>query len=343
MRHTVIAALAATGLVLLGGPAAFADEPQLPRAASIGTNPQGSLFYAVGTALATVLDNETPLNIRVQPFTGTVQFVPLIDAGELEFGINNMHDGRSAYFGIEPWNHFPKLRAITPLIRLQSGMVVRSDSGIETFADAVGKRITGDYRAHLISRFTTEALMANAGISWDDFEVVPVSSHVEGVRALMEGRADVVYGAFNPAMREAHASIPGGGVRFLDISNDAEAVERMKATLPGSAVDPLPAGFFVGIDEPINVIGYDVYFTTGADVSEDLVYAMTKTLWENEDKVKDAHRALAQRFARDTMVNSDVTFPYHTGAIRFYKEKGMWSDEMQEIQDELLAAQDQAS
>lgn len=337
--NVVLAAAAAFGLTVSAVPVAGAAD--LPRSASIGTNPQGSIFYAVGSVIAAVLSENTPVNVRVQPFTGTTQFVPLIDGGELDFGINNMHDGRSAYLGIAPWNHFPKLRAVTPVIRLQSGMVVRNDSAIETFSDAKGMRITGDYRAHLISRFTTEALMANAGLSWDDFEVVPVSSHVEGVRALMEDRADVVYGAFNPAVREADASIPGG-VRFLDISLDPDAVKRMRDTLPGSGVDALPADFFVGIKEPIHVIGYDVYLTSGTEIDDDLVYAMTKVMWEQAEKVKAGHRALAQRFSPDAMVNPDVTFPYHRGAIRFYKEIGLWTEEMDKIQSDLLASQGQS-
>jgi len=324
--------------VALAGMSASAQD--LPRSASIGTNPQGSLFYAVSAGVASILSEAMPVNIRPRPMGGTTQFVPLMHTGELELGVNNIHDVRMAYYGIAPWKQYTGMRAIAPLIRLQSAMVVRNNGPIKVLADAKGQRITGNYSAHLISLLTTQALLANAGLRYEDFRQVPVTSHVEGIKALQEGRADIVYGAFNPALREADVAIPGG-VRFLSVSKDPAAVKRMLEVLPGSGVDRLPKGHFTGILEELDVIGYDVYLTAGRNTSDELVYRVTKALWEREEQVKKAHRELNARFSRAAMIQQDVTVPYHSGAIRFFKEQGLWTPVMEAHNTRLLADQKQ--
>ena len=63
-------------------------QGNLPRAASIATNPQGSLFYSVGSAFAKVLSGALPTNVNVRPFTGPTLFIPMLHGGELAFALN---------------------------------------------------------------------------------------------------------------------------------------------------------------------------------------------------------------------------------------------------------------
>ena len=106
-------------------------------------------------------------------------------------------------------------------------------------------------------------------------------------------------------------------------------------------MDRLPKGHFTGILEDIDVIGYDVYLTAGRNTSDELVYRVTKALWEREEQVKKAHRELGARFSRATMIQQDVTVPYHSGAIRFFKEQGLWTPVMEAHNTRLLADQKQ--
>ena len=319
-------------------PAALA-QGKLPRAASIGTNPQGSLFYSVGAAFGKVLSGALPTNVNVRPFTGPTLFIPMLHAGELEFGLNNLIDGYMYYNGVKPWRQFASVRLVTPVFRLYGTMIVRADSGIKTIADAKGKRISSDFRAHLISRFSTQALIASAGLTFDDFRQVPVSSHSAGVRALMEGRVDITYGAVGPPIvREANASLPGG-IRFLPVGGGHQAMQKY---LPGSGVEQVRAGFFRGIIKvPTDLATNDVYLVSGQKVSDELVYATTKAVWGKIKDLKAAHRALRAKLSHAWMVQDGVTIPYHRAAIRFYKEQGAWTNAADKNYQALLDRQKQ--
>lgn len=332
-RYAVVAALATVFAH------AAAAQDKLPRAASIATNPQGSLFYSVGSAFAKVLSTALPTNVNVRPFTGPTLFIPMLHKGELAFGLNNLVDGHMYYNGVKPWPRFAGVRLVTPVFRLYSSMIVRSDSGIASIADAKGKRITGDYRAHLISRFSTQALIASAGLSLKDFRAVPVASHTHGVRALMEGRVDIAYGAVGPpVVREANAALPGG-IRFLPVGARHKAMHEFAA---GVGVEKVRAGFFRGIiKEPTDLMTNDVYLVSGQTVSDDLVHATTKAIWEKIADLKKAHRALRAKLSHEWMVQSGVTIPYHRAAIRFFKEQGAWTEAADKNHRALLARQKQ--
>ena len=318
---------------------AAAAQDKLPRAASIATNPQGSLFYSVGSAFAKVLSGALPTNVNVRPFTGPTLFIPMLHGGELGFGLNNLVDGYMYYNGVKPWRQFAKVRLVTPVFRLYGSMIVRADSGIETIAAAKGKRIAADYRAHLISRFSTQALVASAGLSLKDFREVPVASHSHGIRALMEGRVDIAYGAVGPpVVREANAALPGG-IRFLPVGAGHKAMHEF---LPGVGVEEVRAGFFRGIiKQPTDLVTNDVYLVTGQTVSDALVHATAKAIWERIDELKKAHRALRAKLSHEWMVQSVVTVPYHRAAIRFFKEQGAWTDAADKNQQALLDRQKQ--
>ena len=66
-----------------------AGAQKLPASTTIGTNPAGTVFYAVSAGLAKVISGAGPMQSMVQPYTGTSTLLPLLDSGELDFGIIN--------------------------------------------------------------------------------------------------------------------------------------------------------------------------------------------------------------------------------------------------------------
>src|SRR3990167_7130913 len=75
-------------LVTMGSVVA-AQAQQLPRSATIGTNTPGTVFYALAGGLAKVATEAGPVQTTIQPYTGTSTFLPLLNNGELEFGVVN--------------------------------------------------------------------------------------------------------------------------------------------------------------------------------------------------------------------------------------------------------------
>jgi len=92
--------------------------------ATIGTNPPGSVLYVIASALAKVASDAAALQLNVQPYSGTSTFVPLLESGELEFGVNNAVDMGLAYRGPaftiggrNPFPHAPGLRLVRAELR----------------------------------------------------------------------------------------------------------------------------------------------------------------------------------------------------------------------------------
>lgn len=109
-------------LILLGFVyiAAGSTEAQpLPRSLTIGSNPPGTVFYALASGLAKFASEGASFQITVQPYTGTSTFLPLLNTGEIDFGINNAVDMALAYQGPDrlkiggrnPFQHTPKTPA----------------------------------------------------------------------------------------------------------------------------------------------------------------------------------------------------------------------------------------
>jgi len=309
---------------------------KLPRSYGLGTNPQGSIYYAAGSATAKVLSENMPVPVRVQPHSGSSTFLPLINAGELQLGLNNSNDVRMAFRGLRPFIATPNLRLVSTLFDLKVAPMVRANSNIRALQDIRGKRVAGEYRAHLAVWFNSTSMMANAGLMWEDVKMVPTANVVTGAQALIEGRVEVAWIAVGAAKtREANAAIPGG-IRFLSIDPSPAAVKRMQDVMGGAYALPMKKGSVVGVIEDIYAQAYDTYIITSSKLGDEAVVQVVKALYKAEKEIKGASRML-QVFSRKKMVKENVTIPYHTGAIKAYKELGLWTDAMDAVQAKVLA------
>jgi TRAP transporter TAXI family solute receptor len=330
------AALAAT--LLTPG---LGQAQQLPRSVTIGSNPPGTGFYAVASGISKVLSGVVPFQIAVQPYSGSSTFLPLLNTGELEFGINNAVDMALAYRGSSlkiggrnPFPHTPDVRMAIRGHALTVGLLVRKDSPIKTIHEIKGKRTTGEYPAHLAVWYNMFGYLASAGLTWDDVKVVPVPAVNEGLDALVQGRADVSIHALNTAkVKEADATV---GVRHISGDCSREAEERLRRAVPGYYFKSLKAGSATALVEDTCVIAYDIYLTVSKKVTDAVVGTLLKGVWDNFEKLHPIHPHLKE-WTRERAVTADVTIPYHPGAIRFYRERGVWTPEMEQAQQKLLS------
>jgi uncharacterized protein len=328
------------GLILLALDVGQAE--QLPKSVNIGSNPPGSVFYALASGLAKVVSEATPMQMAVQPYTGTSSFLPLLNSGELDFGINNFVDLALAYQGPDrlkiggrnPFPHIPNVRLVMRGSPLLVGLLVRKDSLIKTVHDIKGKRLTGEYPAQLANWYITFAALAGAGLSWKDVKVVAVPAANEGVDALVQGRADAALHALNSAkVREADASV---GVRHLTIDCSPEADKRIRQAVPGYYTRMVKAGGGAAVVDDTCFVAFDICLTSNIVASDTVVATVIKAVWDNIERLPPFHLAFKE-WTRERAVDPDVTIPYHPGAISFYKEQKLWSPKMDEVQKKLLA------
>ena len=315
---------------------------KLPPSVTIGTNPAGTVFYAVSAGLAKVISGAGPMQSVVQPYTGSSTFMPLVDSGELDFGIINAVETNLGYqgpaklkiAGKNPLPHVPNTRLIMRGSPLSVSLVVKKDSPMKTVHDVKGKRVTGEYPANLAIWFHIYAGLASAGLTWDDVKIVPVPAVNDGVDALVQGRAEVTNHAIGAAkVREADAAV---GVRYLSLDCTPEGDARARKAVPGYAITTVKAGAATGIVADTCVLSYDIYWVGHKGLSNEVVSHSLKAIWDNIDKLPPLNPQF-QDWTRERAASADVTVPYHPAAVQFYKEKNLWNAKMDEAQKRLLA------
>ena len=315
---------------------------KLPASTTIGTNPAGTVFYTVSAGLAKVISGAGPMQSVVQPYTGSSTFMPLLDSGEIDFGIINAVETNLGYqgpaklkiSGKNPLPHVPNIRLIMRGSPLSVSLVVKKDSPIKAVYDVKGKRVTGEYPANIAIWYHVYTELANAGFTWDDVKVVPVPSVNDGVDALVQGRADVSNHAIGSAkIKEADAAV---GVRFLSLDCSAQGDARVRKAVPGYYLTTLKAGSSAGIVGDTCVLTYDIYMVGHKGLSNEVVAHSLKAIWDNIDKLPPLNPQF-QEWTRERAASADVTIPYHPAAVQFYKEKNLWNAKMDEAQKRLLA------
>ncbi len=321
---------------------ATAQAQQTPKSVIIGSNPPGSLYYSLAGGLSKVVSEASPFQMQVQPYTGSSTFLPLLNSGELDFGLMNAVDIAMSYQGParlkiggqNPYPHVPNARLIMRGAPLLGAPVVRKDSPMKTIHDVKGKRVTGEYPAQLTGWYTQFASLANGGLTWNDVKVVPVPGLNEGVDALVQGRAEVAQYAVGTAkVKEADAAV---GVRYLNLDCSPQGEGRIKKAIPGYYLTTLKNGASTGIVGDTCVYAYDIYFIGHKTLPDAVVQSTLKAVWENFDKLLPLHPSFKE-WTRERAVDPNVTLPYHPAAVQFYKERGLWSAKMDEAQRKLLA------
>ena len=336
-RSLALATALTLTLVLGAGP----SEAQLPESVTIGTSQPGTVYYALASGLAKVVSGAAGTQMAVQPYTGTSTMLPLINSGELDFGLVNAVDMGLTYRGPSfkiggrnPFPHSPNLRLVMRGSPLMVGLLVRKDSPIKTIQDVRGKRMTGEYPAHLAVWYNMFGHLASAGLTWNDVKVIPVPAVNDGVDAVIQGRADVTEHALNAAkVKEADATV---GIRHVSTDCSPQGERRLMTAVPGYYGRVVKAGTATGVVEDTCFIAYDTYWATGKGVPDQVVEATLKAVWEKVAELAPIH-PMFREWTRERAVDPDVTIPFHPGAVRFYKERGVWKQGMDQTQQKLLS------
>jgi len=251
-------------------------------------------------------------------------------------GILTGADAAMSWQGIGHYKQaFKNTRVIVVGGALRLSYYVAKDAPIKTVADLKGKRVPYGFAATPIVGLSSRAGLATAGLGYDDVVPVPVSNLGVGNQAFMEGRLDAGWHSVgSPAVQEADARM--GGVRFISVIDTKEGAERMANIYPGSYPSTVKAGSRPGVVTDTAVLTNDIYLVGASQLSDEAAYTLVKTLWEKNDELHAGHPELRQ-WTRERMTTANLFMPYHDGAVRFFKEQGVWNEELEAAQKTLLA------
>lgn len=291
----------------------------------IGTT-KGGATAQTSAGIAKIVSTHSGLQMRPQAMAGTNQYIPVVNNGELEFGIANMMQTKMAWTGTglsEGEGKSENLRLTATMMVFETALIVRKDSPIKTMADLKGKRIGHGFDSATLFQFIMSGFLANAGVSWNDVQKVPNVSLQAHYDAFKEGKIDAVIASVGSAIvQEFGATVPGG-VRYLSLENSDRAKQAMLKDAPSTFISVVnPAPQFPGVEMPTNVLAFDYMLWTHKGVSDDIVYRVTKAMYENEKELKELGPLWRSHFSKN--MAKDQGMPYHPGAIKFFKEAGIW-------------------
>lgn len=315
-------------------------KSRLPRVLNLATHPLGSKYNALGSGLATVLSSHLTTEVKVMPTGGPAVWLPMIATAEVDLGVANNWDSKMGWLAKGYYRKVMKgkgapIRLICNGSPNINGVIVRADSDIKAGKDLKGKRYVGIFTGSAAITAQAQAALANFGLSPKDVKMISVPGVSHGVKALIEGRADAC-GSSVIGMGVIAELDAKKGARFLSFDPSPAAEKRYADIFPAVAVRVEPGPKKIGVREPIYMMKYDTYLVGSRNLDEETVYQIVKVLWEYNKELWPIHPAF-KTWTTELFVSRKATVPYHPGAVKFYKEKGVWSSEMDRLQQELLA------
>jgi TRAP transporter TAXI family solute receptor len=283
----------------------------------IATMQPGTLNHTTGSAIAKVLKEKAGLNVLVQPTAGETTLIPMVGRAEADLGIANIMEVVEVTKA--GGSQQPDLRLIGAIHPLRVAFWVRKDTPMKTMADIKGKRVPMGFSAMRTIDVLVKAMLATGGLSEKDVVPVMVPNVIRDADDFVAGNSDIFFFAFGaPKVREVDATV--GGIRALEIPEGG--MEASRKIFPyGYLTQGTPGPFFIGLEKPMGVYSYDNMLFTNAKVKDEVVYKIIETMENNKADLVSVQPALRDFSAAGLYKKYDI--PYHPGALKYFKDKGI--------------------
>jgi hypothetical protein len=284
------------------------------------TGGTSGVYYPLGVALANIYAKAIPdAKSSAQSTKASVENLSLLqsDRGEIAFTLGDTLS--QAWRGdteVGFSKKLDKLRDVAAIYTNYVQIVATADSGIKSLADLKGRRMSvGSAKSG--TELNARAVLKAAGISYGDLGKVEYLDFGASVDLMKNRQLDV--------------ALISAGLGVSAIRDLATSVEIVMVPVPPDIIakigDPayqpaiIPAHTYGGQNEDVPAISIQNYLVTSSELKPDLVYAMTKAIFDNLDTLVAAHSAAKAIALADAPKPGPV--PLHEGAERFYKEKGV--------------------
>lgn len=294
---------------------------------SIGTAPSGGAFFQVGAAIADVVSRniaEKDWDVTSEETKGTQQNIRLLvsENSTLEFGLANAAISYFAVRGEGAWETEQPIRSVMTLAPNVGLFVTPKSSGISSISDLKGKRVVVGPAGAGFEYFLA-LILEEHGVTYQDFNNLN-DTYNHAVDLLANGAADAAFlgGAIpTPSVTRASAS---QDIVFIPFEETARKALYEKYPFFNHITVPVDAYKKV-LTEPFDTMNVgSMHLITSENADEEMVYHFTKTLYTHGTEVAKAHGA--GRAINEKNAARDVGTPFHPGAIRYYKEIGIWQE-----------------
>ncbi|MGD9566784.1 MAG: TAXI family TRAP transporter solute-binding subunit [Sedimentibacter sp.] len=288
----------------------------------IGGGSSGGTYNAVSSVFAQFLSKAEVAKFTAQATTGSGQNITFMQNESMEFGLANSSTCRDAIEGkgLFEGKPYDGIRAICLVYPGVFQQFVTTSSKIETVDDLFGKKLSiggpgsGDVSA-------AEEVYATFGMSMDDFDPQYLGSG-EGAESMKDAHIDGAIGIaqvpFSAFVEMTSKAI--NKAKLISLSD--EAIEKL-TTGESARYFPytVPANSYGNQTEDVKTVANGQLLITTVDMDEELVYQITKTIFEGVNELSTYHGALATMNAEEAIEVSGITL--HPGAERYFKEIGI--------------------
>jgi TRAP transporter TAXI family solute receptor len=307
--------IAAAALTLAVAPVAW--PAQFINVLTGGTS---GVYYPLGVALSQIYTKAIPeAKSAVQSTKASAENLNLLQAGRGEVAFTLGDTLSDAWKGDEESGFkapLKKLRTIAGIYANYIQIVASAESGIKTLADLKGKRISVG-AAKSGTELNARAVLKAAGLTYKDFDKVEYLPFGESVELMKNRQLDVTLqsaGLGVSALRDLATSM-----KIVVVAVPAAVVTRIGDAAYQPAM--IPAKTYEGQDADVPSIAIQNFLVTHEGVPDDIVYKMTKGMYENLDQLVASHSA-AKEIKRENAIKS-LPVPLHPGAAKYYKEVGL--------------------
>lgn len=296
-----------------------------PQFLSMGTAPVGGAFPVVGGAIAEVLnENRGENEWRVQPrgTKGSQENIRRLVRGELELAMSNSAISYFAVLGESGWEQSYDIRAVVTLAPNIATFITKADSGLTKMSDLAGRRAMVGVAGAGFEMFV-QPLLAAHGVTYDDFTQV-YGTQSGAVDMLGDGSIDAAF---------LGGAVPTGAVTqacsthdILFLPFDEEKRQQLARDYPFFQLATIPADAYSDLTEDYPGLNVgSMHLITSADADEELIYQVTRTIWENRQAIVERHPA--GRAINEANAARNTGTPFHPGAERYYREIGVWPED----------------
>lgn len=292
---------------------------------SIGTGGISGVYYPTGGAIAKMINKKRAIygfRATVKSTGGSVDNITAIMAGDLDFGVVQSDSQYQAVKGIAVWqDQGPQgeLRAVFSIHPEAVTLIAAFDAGIKNINDLKGKRVNIGHVGSGQGQNAIDALTA-IGIQPEtdiQSEYVDVS---EAADLLQKGKIDAFfYTVGHPSGFIKKATSGARRVVLADITGVDSLIDKFSYY----AETIIPVALYPGAqnERDVETFGVRATLVTSAEMSDDIVYAITKEVFDNLEFFKKLHPAYAT-LTRESMLTG-LSAPIHPGAIKYFKEVGL--------------------
>ena len=290
---------------------------------TIGTASVTGIYYPTGGAISQMVNkkfDEYGIKVTVESTSGSVFNINAVLNADLEFGVVQSDRQYQAYNGLAEWSKFGKqtdLRSVFSVHPESITLIASEKSGIKETKDLKGKRVNLGNPGSGYLQNSRDVLKA-VGLAEEDLSTEYVKA-LEAPGLLQDERLDAFFytvGHPNGNIKEATS----GRIKVFIVPIKGQGIDKMLEKYPYYAKSVIPHSFYPYAlnTEDVETVGVKTTFVTSKKVDEDIVYAITKEVFENFEDFKSLHPAY-EVLTKENMLQG-LSAPIHKGALRYYKE-----------------------